>query len=114
VLKVFLVSVTLLLAIKPVPAAPLPPVTVWLDKTGREVVVAYGVTQVTKMAELDRDEATLIARGNLASFLNCSVVPGSVVIMEWRHVGGDRNGGLEIVAVKWSAASARSAAALLR
>jgi hypothetical protein len=100
------------LAVEPAVAAQLPPVTVWLDETGHRVAVAYGVARVTKIVELDRDKATLLARANLASYLDRNIISGSVIIKEWRHVGGDQNGGLEIVAVKWSEASARLVATI--
>jgi hypothetical protein len=114
VVKGLLFLGSLILGISPALAAPLPLVTEWLDETGQEVIVAYGVTRATNRAEIDRDKATLIARANLAAYLGRTVVSGSVVIREWRHVGGDRNGGLEIVAVEWSEANARAAAGIPR
>jgi hypothetical protein len=85
-----------------------------LDENGQEVVVAFGITPATKMNEIDREKATLLARANLAAYLNRGVISGSVVIKEWRHVGGDQRGGMEIVAVEWSEANARSAAGIPR
>jgi hypothetical protein len=110
VIKFVLILGMLVLGTRLAVALPFPSVTVWLDENGHEVVVAFGVTRATNMPEVDRDKATFIARVNMASYLRRNVLAGSSIVGEWRHAGSNESGGLEIVAVEWSAARARFAA----
>ena len=100
ILKVAGLAVLLALPLGSATAEP-PTLETWRDDAGHSVVLARVEVPATSSPTIDRDRATLIARGILSARLREGTLRGSRVVWERRYddpVGGRR---MHVVVVGW-------------